>query len=148
MKEQSNGYLDASVVAGRDAHHQEVWPLVSASERLVGWGHSLAGREAGGLKGGLTDQSDHRLTCDPTGTISFPGVIRAHLDPTRNHVGSAGHLTHCLPDTVCLSVFRPCSKEGRRQPFISTTHVYHIVLYYVQLRKWLQVLAVNYKTDI
>lgn len=136
------------MVAGRDAHHQEVWPLVSASEQLMGWGHSRAGREAGGLKGGLTHQSDHRLTWDLTGTISFPGVIRAHLDPTRNYVGSAGHLTHRLPDTVCLSVFGPRSKEGRRQPFISTTHVYHIVLYYVQLRKWLQVLAVNYKTDI
>lgn len=136
------------MVAGRDSHHLEVCLLVSASERLVGWGHSRAGREAGGLKGGLTDQSDHRLTGDPKGTSSFPGVIQAHLDPTQNHVRSAGHLTHRFPDTVCLSVFRPRSKGREKTAIHFTNHVYHIVLYYAQLRKWLQVLAVNYKTDI
>ena len=101
----------------------------------------------GGLKCGVTDQSDHGLTCDPTGTISIPSVIWAHLGQSRNRVRSAGHLTHRPPDTVFASLYSGhAPKEGRREPFISTTHVYHIVLYYGQLCKWLQVLVVNYKT--
>lgn len=86
----------------------------------------------------------------PTEWPQFPDVVWIHLYVTGTHTRFAGHLGLCCANTLSPSSHSHALKFRKESSvrLVSITHFQHTVLYYIQLGKWLQILAINYKIDI